>query len=439
MRGSPLFGYGGVIARSMAAISTRRSDETTRNLPDEERDGLALCLSGGGYRAALFHLGALQRLNELKVLSQVDTISSVSGGSIIAALLLDQIAPWPAAGQAIDRQSWRAFADDVRALTRKNIRTLWAFKRLWPGDWFDSTTAVRTLAKRYAREIQDRALTDLPERPRFIFSATDMSFGVNWVQERTRVGSYQAGYALPPPPTWTVSRSVAASSCFPPVFSPLPIDLEPGDLEGGLATDHPQRDELINRLRLSDGGVYDNMGLEPVWKSHDTVLVSDGGATLDFAPDKGFPSRLGRYLAVQGNQAGALRKRWLLANFEKHQMSGAYWGTGSARSSYELTDGYSKDFADQVISEIRTDLDYFNPTEQAVLENHGYDLADAAVRKHLPHLAVEVDRAYPHPDYLDENALPTKLTGSDKRKLLGRWQWAPRGILDRLKGQRDNP
>src|SRR5262245_28221555 len=48
------------------------------------KPGIALCLSGGGYRAMLFHLGALWRLNEAGLLSQLKRISSVSGGSITA-------------------------------------------------------------------------------------------------------------------------------------------------------------------------------------------------------------------------------------------------------------------------------------------------------------------------------------------------------------------
>src|SRR6516165_5981015 len=51
------------------------------------QDGTALCLSGGGYRAMLFHLGALWRLNELGILPTLARISSVSGGSIAAGLL----------------------------------------------------------------------------------------------------------------------------------------------------------------------------------------------------------------------------------------------------------------------------------------------------------------------------------------------------------------
>jgi NTE family protein len=49
--------------------------------------GIALCLSGGGYRAMLFHLSALKRLNEIAYLPKLRRVSSVSGGSITAGVL----------------------------------------------------------------------------------------------------------------------------------------------------------------------------------------------------------------------------------------------------------------------------------------------------------------------------------------------------------------
>ena len=47
----------------------------------------ALALSGGGFRATLFHCGALLRLNELGYLTKISRISSVSGGSIASGML----------------------------------------------------------------------------------------------------------------------------------------------------------------------------------------------------------------------------------------------------------------------------------------------------------------------------------------------------------------
>lgn len=46
---------------------------------------IALCLSGGGFRASLFHVGVLRRLHELDLVKQIDSISAVSGGAVAAA------------------------------------------------------------------------------------------------------------------------------------------------------------------------------------------------------------------------------------------------------------------------------------------------------------------------------------------------------------------
>jgi NTE family protein len=395
-----------------------------RYLPHErgKRAGIALCLSGGGYRAALFHLGALRRLNELGVLGHVTTICTVSGGSILASLLADRIRPWPDPGDRIADFDARVSAPFVE-LTRKNIRTGWVFKRLLPTNWTDSGVAVRTLEERYRKDLTALELTELPDRPRYVFCATDMSFGANWIFERARMGSYQAGYVKPPP--WPVARAVAASSCFPPAFEPLPIGPELASrLRGGKARSRPDFAELCAGLRLTDGGVYDNLGLEPVWKTHDVLLVSDGGGTFDFRPDAGVLGRLGRYQGIQGRQIGALRKRWLLAGYLTKQFKGAYWGIGSAVDSYKHAGpGYPEDLVAEVISEVRTDLDHFTEAERAVLVNHGGAMADAAIRTHAGGLAdpAAPAPAAPYPEWMDPARVRDALAGSHRRKALGRW------------------
>src|SRR5207244_1435198 len=67
------------VQKRIAADQCRRD----RRAPEP---GMALCLSGGGYRAMVFHIGALWRLYEARLLGSVKRISSVSGGSITAAL-----------------------------------------------------------------------------------------------------------------------------------------------------------------------------------------------------------------------------------------------------------------------------------------------------------------------------------------------------------------
>src|SRR5438309_7042658 len=85
----------GIAEESLPSQPAPTEHAESTYLPRRERHGVALCLSGGGYRAALFHLGAVRRLNELGVLGRIDTITSVSGGSILAAHLANTIgADW---------------------------------------------------------------------------------------------------------------------------------------------------------------------------------------------------------------------------------------------------------------------------------------------------------------------------------------------------------
>src|SRR5262245_5334708 len=197
------------------ATDAATKPETTtaeRYRPERERAGNALCLSGGGFRATLFHLGALRRLNETGVLAKLDTITSVSGGSIMAALLATR-APWPIT-DPIPADVWeRDVAVPTRRFVGRNLRTpAMAGRLLRP---WNTSAGVRGLMAGYAKHLSSAKLSALPERPRFVFCATDLCYGVNFVFERGRVGDYRLGYLSPPPPAWEVARAVAASSCFP--------------------------------------------------------------------------------------------------------------------------------------------------------------------------------------------------------------------------------
>ena len=61
------------------------------NTDAQQQITVGLCLSGGGFRASLVHLGALRRLHELGILQQVDTLSTVSGGSILPGYIADRL------------------------------------------------------------------------------------------------------------------------------------------------------------------------------------------------------------------------------------------------------------------------------------------------------------------------------------------------------------
>lgn len=380
---------------------------------------IALCLSGGGFRAALFHLGALRRLNELGALSQVDTIISVSGGSILSAHLATHLSPWVSAGSVFDHWEDRV-EKPIRAFVKRNIRNSPVLKRyLLPWNWPRPRTQIDALEATYHEHLTKAILADLPDHPNFIYCSTDMTNGVDWVFEKKRVGSFAAGYVMPAP-RWPLARAVAASSCFPPVFDPLPVEV-PSDSQ---VTDGLGRAmKPWEGMSLSDGGLYDNMGLQPA-ENISTVLVSDGGLPFIASTHKDLFARWKAYLEISDKQAGAIRRRMLIERLDKKEKHGTYWGIGSAVSRYQADakPGYSKELATSVISRVRTDMDVFSDAEIAVLENHGYLLADIALHVHAKELIAKPTPAQvPHPDWLDEARVRKELATSHERWWFGRY------------------
>ena len=110
--------------------------------------------------------------------------------------------------------------------------------------------------------------------PRFVFNATNVQSGVLWRFMKPYMRDYRVGEIKNP--TIDLAVAVAASSAFPPVLSPVELDLDPEHFTPGSGTDL-QGDEFRTQVVLTDGGVYDNLGLETAWKRYKTILVSDAG------------------------------------------------------------------------------------------------------------------------------------------------------------------
>ncbi len=357
--------------------------------------GLSLCLSGGGHRAALYHLGALARLNEYGVLSRVTAVSSVSGGSIIAGLLARA---WP--GLRLDPSTGRfdnfdaMLSRPLRSYIDLDLRDEVILKgQLRPEVWRGKKTITELFAEKLDQVLfNGMTLQELPETPDFTFCATNLETAVCWRYSRRRSGDYQVGWMdgleLP------LCRAVAASAAFPMAFPPIVEHFPPGQFRGGALEKRGQEHltELRESVSLTDGGVYDNLGLEPLWKTSDALLISDGGKPLNVAvnPDGGIMNRLLLASSISANQQEALRKRVLLARFkgmsseEFPPLRGTYWGPGSNFRQYPrwLDEGYEGPVL-EAITGIRTDLNAFAKGETAILVNHGYLLADTALRSWL--------------------------------------------------------
>lgn len=134
---------------------------------DADRGERALWLAGDGYRAALFHLGALTRLNELGLLAQVSTVGAVSGGSILAALLATKV-PWPLRG------AYGEWAEEVarplREISRRDAHPRAALRKPFPGE-----AAEAALEERYARELVESLGGDSGPGPSFVFGASGLT------------------------------------------------------------------------------------------------------------------------------------------------------------------------------------------------------------------------------------------------------------------------
>lgn len=379
----------------------------------------ALCLSGGGYRAAIFHFGAMLRLHERGLLEDVDLFSAVSGGSIALAWLATRyLAGRDEAAEGFDewlgRTDFRATVlEPFRAVAARDLRTLPVLATL-PFNWAWPSTRVRLLERGYRRFLGDVTLGQLPEAPVFVFCATDLAFGCNFEFSRRRVGDFQAGY-LRDPGAVSLASAVAASSCFPPLFGPLRLSVGVGDFTGGKQSGS----DLLERLELSDGGVYDNMATEPAIKRSTRILVSDAGAPFGFEAGRHYLRRLLRYAAVMGNQAVALRKRLFFGRRDAGEFEGAYWHLGEERDAG--ADGYSLGLCAQLLARLRTDLDAFTSAEFDVLANHGYFSCEAGLLADGVGDPNGPPASWPFPEWQDEARVRRALRASHRRFLHARW------------------
>jgi NTE family protein len=379
----------------------------------------ALCLSGGGYRAAIFHLGAMLRLHERGLLEETDLFSAVSGGSIALAWLATRyLRGREDAGEGFDEWCGRAdlrsaVIEPFRAVAARDLRT-WPVLATLAFNWAWPSARVRLLERGYRRFLGDTRLGELPQAPAFVFCATDLSFGCTFEFSRARVGDYRAGY-LREPEGVHLATAVAASSCFPPLFGPLRLPSRVQDFTGGKEAGSP----LIDGLELSDGGVYDNMATEPAIKRSARIFVSDAGAPFAFQAGKHYLRRLLRYAAVVGNQAVALRKRLFFGRREAGEFEGAYWHLGDERDAG--ADGYSLGLCAELLARVRTDLDRFTAAEFEVLVNHGYFSCEAGlVADGFGDPEAPLAR-WPYPDWQDESRVRRALRGSHRRFLHARW------------------
>jgi NTE family protein len=328
---------------------------------DGETKRIGLALSGGGFRAAAFHLGVFRRLDALGLLSNVDLLSCVSGGSIAGGFL---------------SANW----DDPDVLDRLEtyLKTRSIAVSSFVGGALDPfSTRLDKLARSYERDLfGSTTLGDLAG-PRTYINATNLATGnlfffVAGGGKPPEMGEHELGVVAAP--TTPVGRAVAASSAFPPVFPPLRLDQS----EYGPAVE-------VEYVTLTDGGVYDNMGVNPTLRDRnalDYVIISDAGKpfAIDERPTESGSIVLRAALDilmenVRGLEFDRLRYRHLAGQGPK-----PLW------FSIDSTEGEAQPGDSVFASSVGTNLKRLNDAEVDVLCRHSGALLESRLRSYAPEL-----------------------------------------------------
>jgi predicted acylesterase/phospholipase RssA len=369
---------------------------------------IGLALSGGGFRATLYHLGVVRFLRDAGLLHKVSHVTAVSGGSVLAAHL---VMNWDRyCGGA---EQFESAAEEILKFVSLDVRNSIVRRYPWllaAGLWHRlvfrraSRLLTRTgLLERYYRKhlFGDVCLHQLPSTPEIHILTTSVSEGGLasftreglWMQRRRNDGSvevqsHRAGLAK-------VATAVAASSAFPAFFPPLELTAyDIGASEGEFSTQY-----------FTDGGIFDNLGVR-MFRYLSSEAEKRTGQD-DFV-DVILVSDVGKVFAVYGAErtpgflSTALRSSDILMN-RVWQLEREHLSLGPrcvfAESSDIVpreTDGTALHPEIQVqVSRIRTDMDRFREIEVSGLIRHGYCVARQAFGSVASELPPEVSKGLP--------------------------------------------
>jgi NTE family protein len=443
---------------------------TTVTAPKPNDPDIGLALSGGGFRAAFFHVGVLARMAEIRLLSRVDVLSTVSGGSMVGALYYVKLWSKLAGGNPLTDEQYldlvAELAADLRTAVQRNLRArvfLNPFKNVEMlartsysrsdriGDLLDrmfyAPSWAPTPEKRYGlinKQIELRELKLSAPRPKLVMNATSLNTGHAWRFEPIGMGEQPVG----PPPLDRIDRNeqlawgyfeqtgstapitstqrdfplglaVAASGGFPGLVAPLAIT---GLYEGRV-------------VRLMDGGAHDNQGIEALtFRRCKYMIVSDASGQMgDLPSPKSFlPTHLFRINSIYGDRVREEQLRaadWdknVLLHLKEGLESHVEWPLDDAGNKIDPPRDYESAAPVQPtgvhsevqlrLAHIRTDLDAFNDLEIESLIRDGYLLATQHLRDSEalapanPRVSSQVESwvAQPTEDYLRKLELGKK-------------------------------
>jgi NTE family protein len=368
---------------------------------------IGLALSGGGLRAAVFHFGVLRRLADEDLLESVSGLSTVSGGSLAAAVVMSKAGlKWPDSTTFLT-----AIYPELRRLL--TTTDLFSFKAVgWAGLWrynaslFDHRAAV--LADLLTRKWGvGGALAELPDQPLWSINATCFETGKNWRFSKREMGDWQFGRHYGPP--FSIAEAAASSAAVPYVIGALKLALpKDGWYRTDPATRAPQQKVLPAwpQVRLWDGGAYENLGLEAMFKplqplrDCDFLICSDASGKLK-PPDSAskfslFKGQLvaPRLFDVASDQIRSLRSRMFMQAVDAGTVRGALLRMGNSVREIDVKAGRKREATEydhfqteQVVADALALPTGLSAMPEAVFDRvarHGYELTDATLTTYSP-------------------------------------------------------
>jgi NTE family protein len=328
---------------------------------DGKTKRIGLAMSGGGFRAAAFHLGVMQELQNCGLLDKIDLLSCVSGGSIAGATVA---------------LNWGS-ANKLELLdTYLRTRSI-AVSSFIAGSLDPFESRLEKLADSYDKDLfHNTKLSALSKGPRIYLNSTNLATGnmfffVAGGGHLCEMGEHELGVI--PAPDFPICQAVAASSAFPPVFPPLRLDSE---------TYAPASVEYVT---LTDGGVYDNMGVNPLLRDRnalDYVIVSDGGKPFanNSQPTESGAIVLKASLDIMMEQIRGLE----FDRLQYRHLAGK--GPKPMWFSIDSRDGEARSGDAAFASTIDTNLRRLSSEEMAVLTRHGASLVQARLSSYAKEL-----------------------------------------------------
>lgn len=357
---------------------------------DKNKKRIGVAFSGGGIRAAIFHLGVLKWMAENNMLEDITRITSVSGGSLCIGLIYSHNNyKWPTSEEFLNI----VLPKIKNVILKKDIQNIALIKLILSPWWWNRKVNLIAKVMRKHWGITGK-IADLEMNPLWYINCTTFETGKRFRFSQKNMGDYKIGYVENP--DIFLADALAASAGFPIFIGPYKLKAD----KYSWKKSYYSKDDSFPKdkfLHLWDGGVYDNLGLESVYKMDncgclsegiDYVIVSNASENAGYQKRKGDFSRknLKRLLDIAMDQVGALRNRSVM-DYIKRTQNGVYFKIGNSAENITKASGVIGEIKEELISEcISTDdaikvcnysttLNKPSESDFDLILRHGYEVA----------------------------------------------------------------